>query len=75
MRLQADYNAAQTIRARGFDKEITRFMSVDQVHAVLMERTAKFLKQYGMSLDDAVKANWLDAKHKARQCLRERCTG
>ncbi|WP_229424180.1 transposase [Moorena producens] len=41
--LQADYNAAKNILARGTDREITRYMSKTEVQAVLLRRTACFL--------------------------------
>ncbi|NEO19274.1 MULTISPECIES: zinc ribbon domain-containing protein, partial [unclassified Moorena] len=42
--LQADHNAAKNILARGTDFEITRYMSKTEVQAVLLRRTARWLK-------------------------------
>ncbi|NEO35021.1 MAG: transposase [Moorea sp. SIOASIH] len=61
--LQADHNAAQNILARGTDKEISRYMNKAEVQAVLLRRTARFLKGMGLSLADAVELGWLDSKH------------
>ncbi|WAN68754.1 zinc ribbon domain-containing protein [Moorena producens JHB] len=61
--LQADYNAAKNILARGADKEISRYMNKTEVQAVLLRRTARFLKGMGLSLADAVELGWLDPKH------------
>ncbi|NEP50869.1 MAG: transposase [Moorea sp. SIO3C2] len=61
--LQADHNAAQNILDRGTDKEISRFMTREEVQAVLLRRTARFLEGMELSLADAVKLGWLDPKH------------
>jgi len=61
--LQADYNAAKNVLARGTDKGITRYMNKTEVQAVLLRRTARFLKGMGLSLLDAVELGWLDCKH------------
>ncbi|NEP49504.1 MAG: transposase [Moorea sp. SIO3C2] len=61
--LQADYNAAKNVLARGTDKGITRYMNKTEVQAVLLRRTARFLKGMGLSLIDAVELGWLDCKH------------
>ncbi|NEO48469.1 MAG: transposase [Moorea sp. SIO4A3] len=61
--LQADHNAAKNILARGTDFEISRYMNKTEVQAVLLRRTARFLKGMGLSLADAVELGWLDSKH------------
>ncbi|NEO73913.1 MAG: transposase [Moorea sp. SIO3H5] len=61
--LQADHNAAKNILTRGTDKEISRYMNKTEVQAVLLRRTARFLKGMGLSLADAVELGWLDSKH------------
>ncbi|WP_287360478.1 zinc ribbon domain-containing protein [Moorena sp. SIO3B2] len=61
--LQADHNAAKNILARGTDKELTRYMNKTEVMAVLLRRTARFLKGMGLSLLDAVELGWIDCKH------------
>ncbi|MBW4593097.1 MAG: transposase [Brasilonema angustatum HA4187-MV1] len=62
--VQADCNAAKAILYRGTDKEITRYMKAGEVQAVLLRRTAMFLKLEGKSLEDAVELSWLDSKHR-----------
>jgi hypothetical protein len=62
--VQSDCNAAKTILNRGADREITRYMKSSEVQAVLLRRTAMFLKLEGKSLDDAVELGWLDSKHR-----------
>ncbi|NEO35696.1 MAG: transposase [Moorea sp. SIOASIH] len=57
--LQADHNAAKNILTRGTDKEITRYMNKAEVQAVLLRRTARFLKGMGLSLLDAVELGWI----------------
>ncbi|NEP52319.1 MAG: transposase [Moorea sp. SIO3C2] len=69
--LQADHNAAKNILARGTDKEISRYMSKTQVQAVLLRRTARFLKGMGLSLADAVELGWLDCKHTTTQAFKK----
>ncbi|MDF5716820.1 MAG: transposase [Rhizonema sp. NSF051] len=64
--LQADQNAATNIQARGFDRKITRFMKKEQIHRILLERTALFLAEHGHSLESAVSMGWLDEKHLAK---------
>nr|WP_271970356.1 zinc ribbon domain-containing protein [Moorena producens] len=61
--LQADHNAAKNVLARGTDKEIFRYSSRTEVQAVLLRRTARFLKGMGLNLLDAVELGWLDSKH------------
>ncbi|WP_166482670.1 transposase, partial [Scytonema sp. UIC 10036] len=60
---QADKNAALVIQNRASDFEITRFMKKEQVHKILLERTALFLADNGHSLESAVSMGWLDEKH------------
>ncbi|KYC35163.1 transposase [Scytonema hofmannii PCC 7110] len=62
--VQSDCNAAKTVLHRGTDRDITRYMGASQVQAVLLRRTAMFLKLEGKSLEDAVKLGWLDPKHR-----------
>ncbi len=73
--LQADYNAAKNILARGTDKEISRYMNKTEVQAVLLCRTARFLKGMGLSLVDAVELGWLDLKHTKTQAFKELLAG
>ncbi|NEP35907.1 zinc ribbon domain-containing protein [Moorena sp. SIO3B2] len=69
--LQADCNAANNILARGTDKDISRFSSRTEVQAVLLRRTARFLKGMGLSLLDAVELGWLDSKHTKTQAFKQ----
>lgn len=73
--LQADYNAGNSIKHRGADSVITRFMKKEQVHRILVERTRLFLAQLGHSLESAVSMGWLDEKHlvqgKPSRCRRQ----
>ncbi len=69
--LQADHNAAKNILDRGTDKEITRYMTKTEVQAVLLRRTARFLKGMGLSLLDAVELGWLDCKHSKTKAFKE----
>ncbi|MEC4818364.1 MAG: transposase [Scytonema sp. PMC 1069.18] len=62
--VQSDCNAAKAILCRGTDKEITRYMRASEVQAVLLRRTAMFLKLEGKSLEDAIELGWLDSKHR-----------
>ncbi|NEQ85793.1 MAG: transposase [Moorea sp. SIO2I5] len=73
--LQADYNAAKNILARGTDQEISRFMTRVEVQAVLLRRTARFLKGMDKSLIDAVELGWLDSKHSKTQAFKELLIG
>jgi len=61
--LQADCNAATNIETRKDDKDITRFMKHDDVHRVLIQRTASFLAAMGLTLQDAVNQGWLNSQH------------
>ncbi len=69
--LQADYNAARNILSRGTDKDITRYMSKTEVQAVLLRRTARYLKGMGLSLLDAVELGWLDCKHTKTRAFKQ----
>ncbi|NEO44301.1 MAG: transposase [Moorea sp. SIO4A3] len=69
--LQADYNAALNILARGTDKEITRHMTRVEVQAVLLRRTARCLEGLGLSLLDAVELDWLNPKHSKTQAFKQ----
>ncbi|WP_293099079.1 zinc ribbon domain-containing protein [Moorena sp. SIOASIH] len=70
--LQADHNAAKNILARGTDFEISRYMTKTEVQAVLLRRTARFLKGMGLSLADAVELGWLDSnKHSRTRAFKE----
>ncbi|GAA6624226.1 hypothetical protein [Scytonema sp. NUACC26] len=60
---QADKNAALVIQNRASDFQITRFMKKEQVHKILLERTASFLAERGHSLESSVSMGWLDEKH------------
>ncbi|WP_293088856.1 zinc ribbon domain-containing protein [Moorena sp. SIO3H5] len=73
--LQADCNAAKNILARGTDFEITRYMNKTEVQAVLLRRTARFLKGMGLSLLDAVELGWLDSKHTLTKAFKELLNG
>ncbi|NEO34348.1 MAG: transposase, partial [Symploca sp. SIO3C6] len=73
--LQADHNAALNILARGKDLEISRFMKKEEVQAVLLRRTARFLKGMELSLTDAVELGWLDPKHSRTRAFKELLTG
>ncbi|AOY81838.1 zinc ribbon domain-containing protein [Moorena producens JHB] len=73
--LQADHNAARNILARGTDKDISRFMTRVEVQAILLRRTARFLKGMDLSLVDAVKLGWLDSKHSRNQAFKELLIG
>lgn len=63
--LQADYNAANTIRDRGTDPEITRFMKSQEVLTVLLHRTVRFLVSFGYTVDFALQQGWLQSKFSA----------
>ncbi|NEP54119.1 MAG: transposase [Moorea sp. SIO3C2] len=69
--LQADHNAAKNVLARGTDKGISRYSSRTEVQAVLLRRTARFLKGMGLSLMDAVELGWLDSKHTKTQAFKQ----
>jgi len=61
--IQADYNAAVNIKNRLNDPLLTRFMRWEDVHAVLMKRTASFLLEMDLTIQDAIDRVWLDPKH------------
>ncbi|GET40446.1 transposase IS605 OrfB [Microseira wollei NIES-4236] len=63
MKLQADCNAAVNLHQRKDDAEITRCMSADAVQRILIRRTASFLADMDLSLEEAVNRGWLDRKH------------
>ena len=73
--LQADLNAARNLLVRGADKDITRFMRKEEVQAVLVRRTACFLKGLGLTLVDAVELGWLDSKHTKSKAFKELARG
>ncbi|NEN99246.1 MAG: transposase [Moorea sp. SIO1F2] len=73
--LQADHNAALNILARGTDFEITRYMNKTEVQAVLLRRTARYLKGMGLSLLDAVELGWLDCKHSKTKAFKQLLPG
>ncbi len=73
--LQADYNAALNILARGTDKEITRYMNKTEVQAVLLRRTARYLRGMGLSLLDGVELGWLDLKHSKTKAFKQLLAG
>jgi transposase len=73
--LQADLNAAMNILARGTDKDINRYMTANEVQAVLLRRTARFLKGHGKDLNDAIELGWLDVKHKRNPVFKELVNG
>ncbi len=70
--LQADHNAAKNILARGTDKDITRHMSRVEVQAVLLRRTACYLRDIvGLDLLDAVAIDLLDSKHSKSKAFKQ----
>lgn len=73
--LQADQNAAEVIRLRAHDREITRYMKFNDVQYVLLCRTKAFLKTLGLSLDDAISRGWLDIKHTHHKKYKELLEG
>ncbi|NEO12810.1 MAG: transposase [Moorea sp. SIO4G2] len=73
--LQADHNAARNILGRGTDHEISRYTKREEVQAVLLRRTARFLEGMDLSLADAVKLGWLDSKHSRTQAFRDLLAG
>lgn len=73
--LQSDLNAARNLLVRGADKDITQFMCKEEVQAVLIRRTACFLKGLGLTLTDAVKLGWLDSKHTKSTAFKELASG
>ncbi|MEC4816383.1 MAG: transposase [Scytonema sp. PMC 1069.18] len=73
--LHSDWNAAMNILARGTDRDIHRFMKASEVQAVLLRRTACFLKGMGMTLLDAVELGWLDPKHTKSNAFKKLVSG
>lgn len=73
--LQADQNAAEVIRLRAHDREITRYMKFNDVQYVLLCRTKAFLKTLGLSLEDAVSRGWLSCKHTYHKRYKELLLG
>lgn len=69
--LQSDENAALNVLQRSHDNEISRYMKYEQVQAVLLCRTACFLKSMGLSLQDALDRGWLDSKHRKNKVFNE----
>lgn len=71
--IQSDINAAINIKNRASDPEITRFMKKEQVHRILLNRTAQFLDKLGYTLEVAVEMGWLDKKHKYLPTVKPDC--
>ncbi|WP_229415378.1 MULTISPECIES: hypothetical protein [Moorena] len=46
-------------------------MSKTEVQAVLLRRTARYLKGMGLSLLDAVELGWLDCKHTKTRAFKQ----
>lgn len=67
MKLQADCNAAANLLARSSDGEITQYLRFDAVAEILIRRTASFLADMDLTLEDAVNRGWLDRKHLKQQ--------
>jgi IS605 OrfB family transposase len=62
---QADKNAALNILDRGHDTEITRYMRSEEVRAILLERTVRYLASIDKSVSRAFELGWLHSKFKA----------
>lgn len=73
--LHSDTNAANNIKNRAHDPEVTRYMKKDAVQFVLLRRTAAFLKTLGLTLSDAVERGWLDTKHTKHKKFKELLQG
>lgn len=73
--LHSDTNAANNIKNRAHDPEVTRYMNKDEVQFVLLRRTAAFLKTLGLTLSDAVERGWLDIKHTRHKKFKELLQG
>lgn len=73
--LHSDTNAANNIKNRAHDLQITRFMKKDEVQFVLLRRTAAFLKTLGLTLFDAIDRGWLDIKHTRHKKFKELLQG
>ncbi len=61
--LQADSNASTNILHRLTDPEIGRYQKAETVQKILLKRTASFLAQMGLTIEDAVTRGWLHPKH------------
>jgi hypothetical protein len=61
--LQADSNATTNILHRLTDSEIGRYQKAETVQKILLKRTASFLAQMGLTIEDAVTRGWLHPKH------------
>lgn len=61
--IQADYNASHSINNRLNDKDITRYMKHGDVHKILIKRTACFLIENGLSVEDLYAKGLVAEKH------------
>lgn len=61
--IQSDFNAANNIKFRLEDLEISKYTSFQEVHKILIKRTASFLLEMDLTLENAVEKGWLDPKH------------
>lgn len=73
--LHSDTNAANNIRNRAHDPEVTRYMKSYEVQFVLLRRTAAFLKTLNLTLMDAIQLGWLDTKHILHKKFKELLQG
>ncbi len=69
--LHSDTNAANNVKNRAHDPEVTRYMKKDEVQFVLLRRTAAFLKTLCLNLSDSVDRGWLDIKHTKHKKFKE----
>lgn len=60
--LQSDYNASCNIKNRKQDSRILRYMSSEQVRAVLLDDTIRYLHSIGETVNSAIQNNWLAQK-------------
>lgn len=60
--LQSDYNASCNIKNRKQDLRIRRYMSSEQVRAVLLDDTIRYLHSIGETVNSAIQNNWLAQK-------------
>ena len=72
--LQADNNASMNILHRLTDTEIGRYQKAATVQQILLKRTASFLAQMGLTLDNAVTLGWLHSKHLKAKRARKAAT-
>ncbi len=72
--LQADSNASMNILHRLTDTEIGRYQKAATVQKILLKRTASFLAQMGLTLDNAVTLGWLHSKHLKAKRARKAAT-